>query len=185
MIRSEREKMAAGDWYTCLDPELDALRALALNAVHQHNTAPPDVRGNIAPKLRALFGSVGENCRIEALFHCPYGFNIHLCDSVYMNAGCTILDTAPVHIGARCLLGPHVQIYTAQHHKDAVKRAAGLEIALPVTINDDVWIGGAAVIVPGVTIGARAIVGSGAVVTKDVVPDTVVVGNPARVVSNG
>lgn len=182
MTQSERQKMQAGAWYSCLDPELDALRKIAVTAVHQHNTVAPEIRGDIAPKLREVLANVGADCRIEALFHCPYGFNIHLGDEVYMNAGCTILDTAPVRIGARSMFGPHVQIYTAQHHKDAIKRAAGLEIALPVTIGEDVWVGGTAVIMPGVTIGARAIIGAGSVVLKDVAADTTVVGNPARVI---
>ena len=122
----------------------------------------------------------GADARIEAPFHCAYGFNIGLGDGVFINAGCTILDTAPVHIGARTMLGPNVQIYCAEHHKDAVKRAAGLEIARPVDIGEDVWIGGGAIILAGVRIGAAAIVGAGAVVTRDVAGGTTVVGNPAR-----
>ena len=100
-----------------------------------------------------------------------------------MNVGCTILDTAHVTIGARTMFGPYVQIYTAQHNKDQQKRAAGLEIALPVTIGADVWIGGRAIIMPGVTIGDGAIVGAGSVVTRDVPAGVTVVGNPARILS--
>ena len=125
----------------------------------------------------------GANARIEAPFHCAYGFNIGLGAGVFINAGCTILDTAPVHIGARTMFGPSVQIYCAEHHKDAVKRAAGLEIARPVHIGEDVWIGGGAIILAGVRIGAAAIVGAGAVVTRDVAEGVTVVGNPARPVA--
>ena len=182
-MATEREKMRAGEWYTCIDDELDGLRRVAFDAVHQHNTMPPDVRGNIGPLLRALFGSAPDDVRIEAPFHCPYGINIFLEDRVFMNAGCVILDTAPVHIGPGTMLGPAVQIYCAEHHKDPVKRAAGLEIGKPVTIGRDVWIGGGAVILPGVNIGDEAIVGAGSVVTRDVAPGTTVVGNPARVLS--
>jgi len=178
-MTSERLKMAAGEWYCCLDPELEALRQKARNAVHRHNTMPPDERGALAPELRALFASAGD-IFIEAPFHCAYGINIELGHGVYLNAGCTILDTAPVRIGARTMLGPGVQIYCAEHAKDPEMRFKGLEIARPVTIGEDVWIGGGAIILAGVKIGARAIVGAGSVVTRDVPDDAVVVGNPAR-----
>ena len=181
MTSTEREKMAAGEWYTCVDPELDALRETAKAAVHSHNTLAPDVRGPIAPLLAALFGGVGKDVLIEAPFHCPYGFNIFLADGVFINAGCVILDSARVAIGRRTMLAPAVQIYCADHHRDPVKRAAGLEQARPVTIGEDVWIGGGAIILPGVTIGDRAIVGAGSVVTKDVPEGATVRGNPARV----
>jgi len=174
--------MAAGVWYTCIDPELERLQARARQAVHAHNTLPPDQRDPMAPALSALFAAVGEGARIEAPFHCAYGMNITLGAQVYLNAGCTILDTAPVTIGAQTLLGPGVQIYCANHHQDPQRRAEGLEIALPVIIGTDVWIGGGAIILPGVSIGDGAIVGAGAVVTRDVVPRATVVGNPAKAV---
>jgi maltose O-acetyltransferase len=175
--------MEAGEWYTCLDPELDALRAVAQRAVFEHNTLSPDERGDIGPALRALLGVTGAGVRIEAQFHCAYGFNIALGTGTFLNAGCTILDTAPVHIGDKTLLGPNVQVYCAEHHKDAAKRAAGLEIARAVHIGDNVWIGGGAIILGGVSIGDGAIIGAGAVVTRDVAADTTVVGNPARAIS--
>ncbi|KIC19156.1 sugar O-acetyltransferase [Leisingera sp. ANG-DT] len=180
MNKSERQKMQEGEWYCCLDSELSALRHQARVAVHQHNTALPDPAENLSPPLANLFTAAGENCLIEAPFHCAYGVNIRLGNNVYMNAGCTILDTAPVSIGDGTMLGPNVQIYCAQHHKDRELRATGLEIALPVTLGADVWIGGGAIILPGVTIGDGAIVGAGAVVTKDVAADQTVTGNPAR-----
>ena len=180
MAESERTKMAAGEWYTCLDDELEALRVTARDAVFEHNTLPPQQRGNIGPALSALLGSTGEGARIEAPFHCAYGFNIHLGDGAFLNAGCTILDTAPVRIGRRTLLGPNVQIYCAEHHKEAAGRQAGLEVARPVTIGNDAWIGGGAIILGGISIGDGAIVGAGAVVTRDVAGNTTVAGNPAR-----
>lgn len=170
--------MAAGEWYSCLDPELDALRKIAQSAVHEHNIMHPADRDGMGPTLRKLINA--PNAIIEAPFYCPYGFNIELGENTFLNAGCTILDSAPVRIGSQCQLGPNVQIYCAEHHQDPDKRAAGLEIAHPVTIGDKVWIGGAAVILPGVTIGDGAIVGAGSVVTKDVAADTIVVGNPAK-----
>ncbi|MCV3207090.1 sugar O-acetyltransferase [Mesorhizobium sp. YC-39] len=183
MAGSERTKMAAGEWYTCLDDELEALRVLARDAVFEHNSLPPGRRGNIGPALKSLLGTAGEGARIEAPFHCAYGFNIFLGDGVFLNAGCTILDTATVRIGKRTLLGPNVQIYCAEHHKEAVGRQAGLEIARPVEIGDNAWIGGSAIILGGVSIGEGAIVGAGSVVTRDVAANTTVVGNPARVIT--
>ncbi len=180
MSGSERDKMAAGEWYSCLDDELDALRLTAREAVHQHNTMSPGERGNMAPALRALFGAVGDDVVIEAPFHCSYGINTSLGARVYLNAGCTILDSGRVTIGERTMLGPNVQIYCAEHHKDAVLRSQGLEVARPVVIGSHVWIGGGAIILGGVSIGDGAIVGAGSVVTKDVPPGATVVGNPAR-----
>jgi maltose O-acetyltransferase len=181
---SERAKMAAGQWYTCIDPELEALRAAVHDAVHEHNSMRPGERGNMGPALRLLLAQVGDNVRIEAPFYCAYGINIELGDNVFLNAGCTILDTARVRIGSSSLLGPNVQIYCAEHHKDAVLRSAGLEIARPVEIGERVWIGGGAIILAGVSIGDGAIVGAGSVVTRNVLAGATVVGNPARPISS-
>ncbi len=179
MQKTERQKMRAGEWYTCLDDELEALRVTARSAVHEHNLLAPEDRGAIGPKLRNLI-SAG-SAIIEAPFHCAYGINIRLGDQVFLNAGCTILDCAAVTIEDQCQLGPNVQIYCAEHHQDPIKRSVeGLEIARPVHIGKRVWIGGGAIILAGVTIGEGAVIGAGSVVTKDVAPGQVVVGNPAR-----
>jgi maltose O-acetyltransferase len=180
MAKTEREKMAAGEWYACVDDELDALRTAAQTAVFEHNSLPPTERGDIGPALRGLLGSDGKGARIEAPFYCPYGFNIFLGKRTFLNAGCTILDTAPVRIGDGTMIGPSVQIYCADHHRTVEGRRAGLEIARPVTVGNDVWIGGGAIILGGVTIGDGAIVGAGAVVTRDVPAGVTVAGNPAR-----
>lgn len=171
--------MVGGEWYTCLDDELEALRVAARVAVHEHNVSPPGERGSIGAKLGELIGA--RNAIIEAPFHCAYGINIELGDAVYLNAGCTILDCARVTIGDQSQLGPNVQIYCAEHHQDPVKRCVeGLEIAYPVDIGKRVWIGGGAIILGGVSIGEGAVIGAGSVVTRNVAAGQVVVGNPAR-----
>lgn len=177
---SEREKMALGQWYCCIDPELEALRRQACEAVFEHNTRPPSQRGNMGLALSQLFAEVAPDTLVEAPFHCAYGINITLGQGVYLNVGCTILDTSTVRIGSASMLGSNVQIYCAEHHKDPAKRKAGLEIAKPVDIGQNVWIGGNAIILGGVTIGDDAIVGAGAVVTRNVAANTTVMGNPAR-----
>lgn len=179
-MRSEREKMDAGDWYVCVDDELHALRMAARRACHAQSITPPDIRGSMASELRDLLGDPGEGAIIEAPFHCAYGLNIHLGANVYINAGCAFIDTARIEVGAGTMFGPGVHIYCADHHHDPDQRKAGLERGLPVQIGTNVWIGGGAKILPGVTVGDDAIIGAGSVVTKDVAAGARVVGNPAR-----
>ena len=179
MSRSPREVMASGEWYCCLDAGYEEMRRAARRACHQHATMDPDARGACAPLLADLV-SLGRDCWIEAPFHCSYGINLRLGDGVYLNAGCVVLDSAPVQIGTRTMLGPGVHIYCADHHRDPEKRRAGIERALPVTIGSDVWIGGGAILLPGVTIGDNAIVAAGAVVSRDVAAGSRVAGIPAR-----
>ncbi|MBY5932380.1 sugar O-acetyltransferase [Tateyamaria omphalii] len=185
MMVSERQKMEAGDWYSCLDDELEALRMVALNAVHAHNHLPPSERRALSAPLCGLFADPGTNCLVEVPFHCSYGRNIHLGTEVFINSGCVILDSAPVHIGHGTMIGTGVQILCADHHRDPAKRRAGIEIARPVTIGANVWIGAGAIVMPGVTIEAEAIVGAGAVVTRDVSQGATVVGIPAKPVQGG
>jgi len=177
---SEQQKMQAGDWYSCLDDGLEALRRTARRAVHQHNTMAPDQRASMAPQLAALFAAIGQDVYLEAPFHCAYGFNIHLGSRVYFNTGCVVLDSAPVTIGDDVMMGPRVQIYCAEHHKDPELRKQGQERARPVVIGPGAWLGGGAIVMPGVTIGRGAIVGAGAVVTRDVAAGDTVAGSPAR-----
>jgi maltose O-acetyltransferase len=175
-------EVADGRWYSCLTPEFAALQEVARHACWRHATMDPALRGGCAPELAALFAAIGEGVLIEAPFHAAYGRNIALGDRVYMNAGCVILDTAPVRIGQGTMFGPTVQIYCADHAHGIEERRRGLERALPVTIGEEVWIGGGAIILPGVTVGDGAIVGAGAVVTRDVAPGARVVGSPARAI---
>ena len=180
MAATPLDLMRSGGWYSCLLPELDDLRCAARRACHAHATQDPDQRGPFAAELGALFAAVGENVFIEAPFHCSYGLNLHLGDEVYVNAGCTILDSAPVRIGARTMLGPHVTLACADHHRDIKQRARGIERALPVTLGEDVWVGAGVTVLPAVTIGDGAIIAAGAVVTKDVASGSRVAGVPAR-----
>jgi len=182
MNEAARTEMASGDWYDCLTPALEALRQTARRAVHEHNTMDPDLRRTCGPRLAALLAALDKSAMLEAPFHCSYGFNIALGPSVYLNAGCVILDSAPVGIGARSMLGPGVHIYCADHHRDVAQRRAGIERALPVTIGADVWVGGGAILLPGITVGDGAIIAAGAVVTRDVAPGIRVAGTPAKAI---
>lgn len=177
---AELSELADGRWYLCMTPELEALRNSARHACWRHNTMDPALRGSCAPELVAIFSSFGAGVFIEAPFHVAYGRNLVLGDGVYMNAGCVVLDTAPVRIGRRTMLGPAVHIYCADHAHGLEERRRGLERALPVNIGGDVWIGGGAILLPGVTVGDGALIGAGSVVTRDVAPGARVAGNPAR-----
>lgn len=183
MTDAALERIAEGDWYNCMAPDLDALRARARRAVHQHNSMDPDDRGACGPGLAALFGAMGAGVFVEAPIHVTYGPNVSLGEGVYLNAGCVLLDTAPVAIGRRTLLGPGVHVYCADHARGLEERRQGLERALPVTIGSEVWIGGGAIVMPGVTVGDGAIVGAGAVVTRDVPEAGRVAGVPARAIA--
>jgi maltose O-acetyltransferase len=171
---TERERMLAGELYDASDPELVAGRRRVRELVDRYNADP-------APELlRELLGEVGPDAVVEPPFHCDYGDNVALGERFYANAGCVFLDCARIAFGDRVLLGPGVHVYAATHPVDTETRRRGLEYARPVTIGDDVWIGGAAVVLPGVTIGDRAVIGAGSVVTKDVSADVVAGGNPCR-----
>jgi maltose O-acetyltransferase len=130
--------------------------------------------------LAAHFGQIGADCVVRPPFFCDYGYNIRLGDGVFLNFNCVILDIVEVSIGDRTQIGPAVQIYAADHPRDAQTRRDGLEFGRPVRIGADVWIGGGAIIVPGVTIGDGAVIGAGSVVTRDVPAGQTVAGNPAR-----
>lgn len=178
--KTEKEKMLAGEIYNCLDPDLAVERQQVKALVRSFNTALTEVEQIAA--LQQLLGRLGQNSMIEPPFYCSYGRHIFIGDNTYLNFGCTILDNNEVHLGHHVMIGPSVQIYTAAHALSATERIKGLETAKMIVIEDNVWIGGGAIILPGVVIGAEAVVGAGAVVTKDVAAYTVVAGNPARVI---
>lgn len=180
-MATEREKMLEGELYNAADPELDALRIRARDLVERYNATHAAERELRLSLLKKLFGQIGDdNIGIEPPFHCDYGFHIKVGKYFFANFDCVILDVCPVTIGDHCLLGPGVHIYTASHPLDPEIRKKGLENGKPVTIGNNVWIGGRSIINPGVTIGDNAVIASGSVVTKDVPANTVVGGCPAK-----
>ena len=182
MSRTEREKMLAGEPYRPGDPELQAAMAAAKSWMAEYNAAmaaSPAVRREL---LRQRLAHVGEGAVIRPPFFCDYGAHISIGAGAFLNFNCVILDVAPVVIGDGAQIGPAVQIYAADHPRDPEQRRAGLELGRPVSIGRNAWIGGGAIILPGVTVGDDAVIG--AVVTRDVAPGTTVAGTPARRISN-
>jgi maltose O-acetyltransferase len=179
-LRTEKEKMLAGESYNCRDLDLEAERQKTKKLLRLYNlTEAVAERQTI---LQQLLGQIGQNSFIEPPFYCSYGQNIYIGDHVYLNVLCTILDCNQVHIGHHVMIGPAVQIYTAAHDLQAETRNQGWEVARSIVIEDNVWMGGGAILLPGVRIGRNAVVGAGTVVSRNVPANTVVVGNPARVI---
>ncbi len=178
--RSQKERMLAGDLYVADDPELAADNRRISAWMDRYNASQTLSQPERQALLEEMFGSVGAGCNIRPPFHCDYGYNISLGRGVFMNHGCCILDVVRVSIGDLTQIGPGVQILTADHPRDPVQRRRMLEFGRPVTIGANVWIGGGAISLPGVTVGDDAIIGAGSVVTRDVPAGGVAVGNPAR-----
>ena len=179
---TEKEKMLRGDLYSAVDQELVAERRTARLLTKRLNDSSDEETELRLQVLQQLIPQQGTNLWIEPPFFCDYGYNIKVGDGVFFNFNCTLLDVMPITIGNGVLMGPSVQIYTAMHPTHWQERASGVEFAKSVTIGDHVWIGGAAVICPGVTIGARSIIGAGSVVTRDVPADVFAAGNPCKVI---
>ena len=179
MNKSEKQKMLAGELYRP-DAELGADQAATKSWLVRYNAALARPVSERHALLCERLGLVGKDTVIRPPFFCDYGYNIRLGDGVFLNFNCVVLDVVDVTIGDRTQIGPAVQIYAADHPRDAETRRAGLEFGRPVRIGSDVWIGGGAIILPGVTIGDGAVIGAGSVVTRDVAPGDTVTGNPAR-----
>lgn len=179
-MATEKQKMLAGELYVATGEELAADARRAAEWMDRYNASIARTQQDYATLLREMLAEVGEGAYIRPPFHCDYGYNISLGRGVFLNFNCVILDVVRVTIGDRTQIGPGVQILTADHPRDPAKRRAGLEFGRPVSIGANVWVGGAAIILPGVTVGDDAIVGAGAVVTRDVPPGATVLGNPAR-----
>lgn len=178
---TEREKMVAGDLYRPDDAELVQMRLDARALTERLNQTSMSDLEQRTMLLKQLFGSTGERIHVESNFRCDYGCNIHVGEDFYANFDCVILDVAEVRIGDRCMLAPQVGIYAATHPIDPVERASGRELGAAVTLGNDCWVGGHAVINPGVTLGDNVVVASGAVVTKSFGSNVILASNPARV----
>lgn len=179
MAKSEKQKMLAGELYAAWDAELVADRARAEKLLARFHASEPDAQEAI---LRNLLGECGKGVEVRPTFQCDYGYNIHLERGVFLNFNCVLLDVMPIRIGEGTQIGPAVQIYAVDHPRDRETRLEGLECGKPVTVGKNVWIGGGAILLPGVTVGDDAVIGAGTVVTKDVPAGATVVGNPGRVV---
>jgi len=180
-VSSERQKMLAGEMYDPFDPELVAARERARDLCQALNATREAEHQQRRRILGELFGRGGETVWMQPPFYCDYGVNIELGERVFFNFNCVVLDVCPVRIGSFSLFGPAVQIYTPMHPFNAALRRER-EFGKPVDIGPDVWVGGGAIILPGVRIGAAAVIGAGSVVTRDVPERTFAAGNPCRVI---
>lgn len=184
MNLSEKQKMLRGEFYSAVDPELRADQAAAAAWMDAYNLRAGIPAAEARAMLTERFAHVGEDVIIRPPFHCDYGYNISVGRGVFINFNCVILDVVTVTIGDMTLIGPGVQILTADHPREPEMRMQGLEYGRPVAIGKNVWIGAGALILPGVTIGDNALIGAGAVVTRDVAEGVTVAGNPARPISS-
>jgi maltose O-acetyltransferase len=178
--QTEREKMLAGELYDPLDPELVAARMRARDLCANLNATRESDEAERRRILQELLGGGGDDVWMQPPFYCDYGSNIFLGKKCFFNFNCVVLDVTTVRVGDYTLFGPAVQIYTATHPLEAELRRTQ-EFAKPIVIGSDVWVGGAAVILPGVTIGSRSIIGAGSVVTRDIPDGVFAAGNPCRV----
>jgi maltose O-acetyltransferase len=181
-FKTEKEKMLAGELYNALDKQLSDERLQTRLLIKKLNDTREDEESTRTAILRELIPNAGSGLWLQPPFYCDYGSNILIGEKVFFNFNCVVLDVTYVTIGSRTLFGPNVQIYTATHPLDHLERASGLEYAKPIVIGEDVWVGGSAVICPGVEIGSRSVIGAGSVVTKNIPSDVFAAGNPCRVI---
>ncbi len=180
-MMTEREKMLAGELYLPADPELQALLKRARRLTRQFNESTEEEAEQRVALLAELFGALGAGAHVEPPFRCDFGCHIFAGANLYMNFGCVVLDCAHVRLGDNVMCGPNVHIYAATHPTNPAIRPLGRELAFPVTIGNNVWIGGGAIICPGVTIGDNTTIGAGSVVVKDIPAGVVAAGNPCVV----
>lgn len=179
---TEKEKMLSGQVYNACDPELLVELNLCKDKVWRYNQLQPTLLDERKEAIREILGASDENVFVNQPFYCDYGKHIRVGKRFFANFCLTVLDEALVTFGDDCFVGPNVSIYTACHATDPQVRNTRQEWALPVTIGDNVWIGGSVTILPGVTIGNNVTIGAGSVVTKDIPDNVVAVGNPCRVI---
>jgi maltose O-acetyltransferase len=179
--KTEYQKMLAGELYNASDEELVQMRVKARSIMQFYNQTGYD-RNIRAAMLQKLLGKVGDNVDVQTPFFCDYGCHISVGDNFFANFNCVFLDCNYINIGNNVFMGPGVQVYAASHPVMAAERIKGPELAYPVIIGDNVWIGGGSIICPGVTIGENTTIGAGSVVVKDIPANVVAAGNPCKVV---
>lgn len=179
---TEKEKSHAGMLYQPGDPELAADREETVKKLYDYNNLNPLDREMRQAAISKLLGKVGDNCTVEQPLFCTYGYNTKVGDNFFLNVNCKLMDSGKITIGNNVFIAPNVCIITEEHAMDVEQRRAGLEYAHPVAIEDDVWICAGAIVLPGVTIGSNSVIGAGSVVTKDIPPNSLAVGNPCKVI---
>lgn len=178
---NQKDRMLHGLPYKAWLDGLEEERELCKEKVYELNMLAPKERNRIPEILKKLFGRTGENVWVEPPFHCDYGWNIEVGENFFANYGLTVLDVGKVTIGDNAQIAPNVSIYTAGHPIHPDSRNSGYEYGIPITIGNNVWIGGNVVILPGVTIGNNVVIGAGSVVTKDIPDNMIAMGNPCKV----
>ena len=178
---NQKERMLAGLPYKAWLDGLAEERLENKKRVFRFNNMEPDRFEEKIKLIKEIFGKTGENVFVEAPFHCDYGYNIEVGENFFANYNLTILDVGKVKIGANAQIAPNVSIYTAGHPVHPESRNTGYEYGIPITIGDNVWIGGSVTILPGVTIGSNVVIGAGSVVTRDLPDNVIAAGNPCRV----
>jgi maltose O-acetyltransferase len=181
-MSEQKDRMVRGELYNSMDPELVEARRRCTTLLEQFNATSRAEHEARRAILERLIGRLGSDVVIVGPFYCDYGDQITLEDGVYMNFNATLLDVCPIVVKRGAMFGPGVQLLTATHTVDVETRRSGLELGEPITIGEEVWLGGGVIVCPGVTIGDHTTVGAGSVVTKDLPADVVAVGNPARVI---
>ncbi|MBU3129320.1 sugar O-acetyltransferase [Clostridium tagluense] len=179
---TEKEKMIGGKAYKAFGEELSSERQAAKEMIFDYNSLRPSEGNKQKEILKKLLGVVRNDFYIEPPFRCDYGYNISIGENFYSNYNCTILDCAKVTIGDNVMFAPNVSLFTAGHPIHFEPRNAGLEYAFPINIGNNVWLGGGVIVNPGITIGDNVVIGSGSVVTKDIPPNSIAVGNPCKVI---
>lgn len=181
-MKTEKEKMLAGELYDPLDKQLTEDRVNTRLLIKALNDSREDQVEERLQLFKKLLPKAKTGLWLQPPFYCDYGYNMLIGEKVFFNFNCVVLDVAEVIIGNRTLFGPNVQIYTATHPLNHQERSSGLEYAKPISVGEDVWVGGSAIICPGVSIGDRSVIGAGSVVTRDIPADVIAAGNPCRVV---
>lgn len=178
---TEKEKMLKGELYYSSDESLVQERALCKQYIFEYNNIHPLDKEKRQEILYKILGKIGDNVYIKSPFYCDYGKNIEIGNDFYANINCTILDCANVIIGNNVFFGPNVSLFTAGHPIDFKVRNTGLEFAKPITIGNNVWIGGNTVVNPGITIGNNVVIGAGSIITKNIPDNTMAFGNPCKI----